>query len=99
MPALREALVERAGVAMEQFGLAVSRTEHGVMDVVSTLTRRVNIPFNSSSPAGLVEANTVDPWNKSGKYALAYVYFCIPLLVILNDLLSRHRLRNVGFVY
>jgi hypothetical protein len=30
----------------------------------------------------LIEANTVDPWNKSGKYALAYIYFCIPLLVI-----------------
>jgi predicted ferric reductase len=82
MPALREALVEGAGVAMEQFGLAASHTEHGVIEVVSTLTRRVNIPFNSSSPAGLIEANTVDPWNKSGKYALAYVYFCIPLLVI-----------------
>ena len=23
----------------------------------------------------------MDPWSKSGKYALAYVYFCIPLLV------------------
>jgi predicted ferric reductase len=82
MPALREAMVERAGVAMEQFGLAVLHTERGVVDVVSTLTRRINIPFNSSSPAGLIEANTVDPWNKSGKYALAYVYFCIPLLLI-----------------
>jgi predicted ferric reductase len=82
MPALREAMVEGAGAALEQFGAAVSHTERGVLDVVSTLTRRVNIPFNSSSPAGLIEANTVDPWNKSGKYALAYVYFCIPLLVI-----------------
>jgi predicted ferric reductase len=80
MPALREAMVEQAGVALEQFRAAVSHTE--VLDVVATLTRRVNIPFNSSSPAGLIEANTVDPWNKSGKYALAYVYFCIPLLVI-----------------
>jgi predicted ferric reductase len=82
MPAIREAMVEQAGVALEQFGTAVSHAERGVLDVVSTLTRRVNIPFNSSSPAGLIEANTVDPWNKSGKYALAYIYFCIPLLVI-----------------
>jgi predicted ferric reductase len=82
MPALREAMVERTGVALEHLGAAVSHAERGVADVVSTLTRRVNIPFNSTSPAGLIAANTVDPWSKSGKYALAYVYLCIPLLVI-----------------
>src|ERR1051325_5555925 len=82
MPAVPEAIVERAAVAVEQWGSAVSHAERGAVDLVSTLTRRINIPLNSSSPAGLIEANTVDPWNKSGKYALAYVYFCIPLLVI-----------------
>ncbi|KAI4702097.1 hypothetical protein J4E81_002459 [Alternaria sp. BMP 2799] len=82
MPVLREALVERTGVAMEQLGVVVSHTEREIVESVSALLRRVNIPFNSTSPAGLIEANTVDPWNKSGKYALAYVYFCIPLLVI-----------------
>ncbi|KAL5116026.1 hypothetical protein ACEQ8H_006037 [Pleosporales sp. CAS-2024a] len=71
MPAIRDAMVERAGVAMTQIG-----------ELVTALTRRINIPFNSTSPAGLIEANTVDPWNKSGKYALAYVYYCIPLLVM-----------------
>jgi predicted ferric reductase len=79
MPAIREAMVERAGVALEHLGAVVSQAERAV---VSTLNRRINVPFNSTSPAGLIEANTVDPWNKSGKYALAYVYFCIPLLVI-----------------
>jgi len=79
MPAIREAMVERAGVALEHLGAVVSVAER---TVVSTLHRRVNIPSNSTSPAGLIEANTVDPWNKSGKYALAYVYFCIPLLAI-----------------
>jgi predicted ferric reductase len=82
MPALWDAILERAGVALEHLGSAVSHGERGVVDVVSTLTRRINIPYNNTSPAGLIAANTIDPWNKSGKYALAYVYFCIPLLVI-----------------
>lgn len=81
MPALPEALVAH-GTAFRQVGVAVSRAEHDIVHTVSSLLRRVNIPFNSSSPAGLIEANTVDPWNKSGKYALAYVYFCIPLVVL-----------------
>ncbi|KAF2708230.1 hypothetical protein K504DRAFT_382043 [Pleomassaria siparia CBS 279.74] len=81
MPAVPEILAQRAGVAMEHFGSTVSHAEREVVDVVSTLVRRIYIPFNSTSPAGLIEANTRDPWNKSGKYALAFVYFCIPLLV------------------
>ena len=80
MPVIREALVQRTGAALEHLGAVVA--ERNVVETVSTLFRRVNIPFNSTSPPGLIEANTVDPWNKSGKYALAYVYFCIPLLVI-----------------
>lgn len=82
MPAVPEALTHRAGVALAHVGSALSHSERDVSETVSTLLRRINIPFNSSSPAGLIEANTVDPWNKSGKYALAYVYFCIPLVVI-----------------
>ncbi|KAJ4369239.1 hypothetical protein N0V83_006324 [Neocucurbitaria cava] len=74
MPALRDATLERLGAV-------VSRADRDIIQTVSTLFRRVNVPFNSTSPAGLIEANTVDPWNKSAKYALAYVYFCIPLLV------------------
>lgn len=81
MPAISEAVVERSGAVLQQLGAAVSHPQRDVMDSVSTLFRRVNIPFNSTSPAGLIDANTVDPWNKSGKYALAYVYFCIPLVV------------------
>jgi predicted ferric reductase len=82
MPAIPETLVERAGVALGQLGATVSHAERAVVGAVSSLNRRVNIPFNSTSPPGLIEANTLDPFNKSGKYALAYVYFCIPLLVI-----------------
>ncbi|KAI8934731.1 hypothetical protein NX059_008421 [Plenodomus lindquistii] len=81
MPAIPEALVERTSVALVQMNVVVSHAERDIVQTVTSLLRRVNIPFNSSSPAGLIEANTVDPWNQSGKYALAYVYFCIPLLV------------------
>lgn len=49
--------------------------------LLASLLRRVYIPYNSSSPAGLIEADTVDPWNKSGKYALGWVYFSIILLI------------------
>ena len=46
-----------------------------------SLVKRIIILYNSSSPAGLIEANTRDPWSKSGKYALGWVYFSIILLV------------------
>lgn len=54
-----------------------SRSTH-----LPTLVERINIPYNSSSASpGLIQAETVDPWSKSGKYALGWVYFCILLLV------------------
>lgn len=45
-----------------------------------SLIRRVNVPTNSSSPAGLIEANTRDPFRESGKYGLGWVYFGLILL-------------------
>lgn len=45
------------------------------------LTRRINIPITSSSPAGLIVASKQDPWSGSSKYALGWVYFSIILLV------------------
>lgn len=77
MPAISDTVV-----ALTQIGATTSHTQSGLADVVSSLVRRIQIPYNSTSPPGLIEANTVDPWSKSGKYALAYVYFCIPLLTI-----------------
>jgi hypothetical protein len=90
MPAVPETLVQRAGGALGHFELAASFAEREVVEVVSSLVRRINIPSNSSSPPGLIEANTRDPWNKSGKYALAYVYFCVPFLVIAGLLRYYH---------
>ena len=51
-------------------------------DILQALTKRIYIPHNSSSPAGLIEGDTVDPWTSSGKYALGFVYFAVVLLVL-----------------
>lgn len=55
------------------------------------LDKRIDIPCcNSSSPPGLVEATTADPWQNSGKYALGWVYFAIILLVLSSALRWYH---------
>ncbi|KUJ23365.1 uncharacterized protein LY89DRAFT_573416 [Mollisia scopiformis] len=46
------------------------------------LAKRINIPLTATSPPGLVEADTVDPFSQAGKYALGWTYFCIILLVL-----------------
>lgn len=46
------------------------------------LARRIYIPLTTTSPAGLIEADTVDPWIKSGKYGLAWTYFALVLMVL-----------------
>jgi hypothetical protein len=87
MPALAELLAFRAGVALENVEEAAQLLEREVLDYVPALEKRINIPCtNNSCPPGLIEANTVDPWNKSGKYALGWVYFCIILLVLTSIL-------------
>jgi len=45
------------------------------------LVKRVKIPINSTTPPQLVQAIRQDPWSQSGKYGLAWVYFCIILLM------------------
>lgn len=82
MPALVELLAKRAGVALDLLEDTGSATERDILDATPTLDKRINIPFNSSSPSGLIEAETVDPWQQSGKYALGWVYFCAILLVL-----------------
>ena len=47
-----------------------------------SLTKRISIPITSGSPPGLIAASKQDPWSKSGKYALGWVYFSIILLVL-----------------
>jgi predicted ferric reductase len=48
------------------------------------LAKRIFIPLTATSPPGLVQADTVDPWTSAGKYALGWTYFCIVLLVLVG---------------
>lgn len=82
MPALAELLAKRAGVTLE---VLQDTTASAIQDEIhekTPLHKRINIPYNDTSPPGLIEANTVDPWNQSGKYALGWIYFCAILLVL-----------------
>ncbi|KAH6667510.1 ferric reductase like transmembrane component-domain-containing protein [Halenospora varia] len=49
---------------------------------LAELAKRINIPLTATSPPGLIEADTVDPWRLSGKYALGWTYLCIILIVL-----------------
>ncbi|KAF2017230.1 hypothetical protein BU24DRAFT_432019 [Aaosphaeria arxii CBS 175.79] len=80
MPAVLETLVQGTTVAREQLESMVSQAGREVLEASSTLVKRIEIPINKTSPQGLIDAAHQDPWSQSGKYALAYVYFCIPLL-------------------
>lgn len=44
------------------------------------LVKRIHIPLTTTSPPGLVEANTLDPWDESGKYGLGWTYFAVALV-------------------
>ncbi|KAH7122375.1 ferric reductase like transmembrane component-domain-containing protein [Dendryphion nanum] len=90
MPVISETFAQSANVAMGHLESTISLAERSTAEVLSTLVRRINIPFNATSRPGLIEANTRDPWIQSGKYALAYVYFCIPLLLIAGFLRYYH---------
>lgn len=87
MPALPDFVRRVPGAALEQLGAFAGR---GTPGSASELAKRINIPYNSTSPPGLIEANTVDPWNDSGKYALSMVYFCVILLFISSSLRFYH---------
>jgi hypothetical protein len=91
MPVIAEILARRAGVVLESLQEMAHAIEREVLEHVPKLDKRVLIPCcNNTSPPGLVEAETVDPWQKSGKYALAWVYFSIILLVFVAALRWYH---------
>lgn len=52
----------------------------GATKTATGLIRRILIPLTPTSPPGLIEANTVDPWSQSGKYALGWTYFSVALV-------------------
>ncbi|KAK5636165.1 hypothetical protein RRF57_011877 [Xylaria bambusicola] len=52
------------------------------IEIVERLTKRIHIPVTPTSPPGLIEATTVDPWEKSGKYGLAWTYFSLAFIAV-----------------
>lgn len=83
MPELSILLARRAGMALEQFHDTTELVDRDSSSTPAELIKRVNIPCcNDSSPAGLIEASTVDPWRDSGKYALGWMYLSIILLTV-----------------
>ncbi|TAQ88126.1 hypothetical protein B7494_g3511 [Chlorociboria aeruginascens] len=62
----------------------------GVASRTAELAKRILIPLTPTSPPGLVEANTLDPWSKSGKYGLAWTYFCLVLVVLVSTTRAYH---------
>ncbi|KAI9892419.1 MAG: hypothetical protein M1814_001376 [Vezdaea aestivalis] len=59
---------------------AIAAVAEQVIREASKIVKRVKIPTSTSSPPGLIEANTRDPWSQSGKYSLGWVYMSIILL-------------------
>jgi predicted ferric reductase len=54
----------------------------GVSKRFSDLVKRIDIPLTPTSPPGLVQANTVDPFRKSFKYGLGWTYFALGLMAL-----------------
>ncbi|KAI1851155.1 hypothetical protein JX265_013273 [Neoarthrinium moseri] len=52
----------------------------GATRTLAQFAKRIHIPLTATSPPGLVEALTVDPWDQSGKYALGWTYFSVALM-------------------
>lgn len=70
--------------ALEEAAELVTRGLNAIANAESTISdiaKRINIPINSSSTPDQIVASTQDPWSKSGKYALGWVYFALILLV------------------
>ena len=61
------------GADSEPFVARASRT-------LTQLAKRIHIPLTPTSPPGLVEANTLDPWDESGKYGIGWTYFSVALV-------------------
>lgn len=49
---------------------------------MTELAKRIDIPLEPNSPAGLVQALTEDPWSQSGKYGLGWTYFALVLAAL-----------------
>lgn len=63
-----------------QIGSVVRTTADGATRTLPELAKRIFIPLTTSSPPGLVQALTLDPWSQSGKYGLGWTYFALALM-------------------
>ena len=63
-----------------KFGLV--EAAQSTTNTLVELAKRIFIPLTPTSPPGLVEANTVDPWIESGKYGLGWTYYAVGLLFL-----------------
>ncbi|KAF2669138.1 hypothetical protein BT63DRAFT_432882 [Microthyrium microscopicum] len=83
-----------ASIALRSVAEPLSLVERSLDTQLHTLIARVNIKTNKTSPAGLIQANTVDPFNKSGKYGLIWVYFGIFFLTTTSFLYFYHAITD-----
>ncbi|UPK91100.1 hypothetical protein LCI18_002035 [Fusarium solani-melongenae] len=60
--------------------LHIREAVNGVSRSFSNLVKRIEIAITPTSPPGLIQAQTVDPWEKSGKYGRGWSYFAIALI-------------------
>jgi len=49
-------------------------------DFVTLLVKRINIPTTASTTPAVVAERQRDPWSRSGKYGLGWIYFSVVLL-------------------
>lgn len=60
--------------------LHIREAVNGVSRSFSHLVKRIEIAITPTSPPGLIQAQTVDPWEKSGKYGRGWSYFALALI-------------------
>jgi predicted ferric reductase len=58
---------------------------------IVSLAKRINVPVTASTTAAEAAEMQRDPWSKSAKYGLGFVYFAIVLLVITTFIRCWHK--------
>lgn len=71
-------------------GTGITHEMAALYNSITSLVKRINVPITASSSAAQIAASKEDPWSKSGKYALGWVYFSIVLLVITTAIRFYH---------
>ena len=81
MPALDNNVPDSATLTNYGIEEAIALAASKAADAIHQLIKRIEIPEDITSGPGLDEAKTRDPWGKSDKYALGWVFFSVILLV------------------